>query len=722
VWSVPMTNDHTPVADAAVSATCKNTGLTEGSHCSVCNKVLVAQTVIDKKKHTFTDFECTVCGYLQASEGLEFTPNSTGYAVSGLGTFSGDILIIPSTYNGKPVTEILQSAISPRFTVRKIVIPSSIKNVDYMSISVLNFCIIDLRANAQVEESAMDCMGGCEVINRASKNISDIIFSGKTVNAPYIINNTNKQMLTYTDEGLGFILYQGVYYLCDYKGNASSLALPESYNGSKYVIATRCFLNSDKISEVILGTGVTLIGEAAFSSSTLTKIDLTGNVTELPPACFMNCKKLTSVVIPDNITTINNQCFYGSSLNNITIGKNVKIIGHSVFYSCSNLDTLYFNAVNCEETDSLQWVRKVVIGSSVQKIPSNFMKMNTYLKSVIFEENSSCKSIGECAFEKTSITEIILPRSITHIYDSFTNCAELTNINILCDNLQYSEQAFYECGSNGDGIVITVSSDVTVLPSGFLKDCNIKTLVFDSGSKCKTISKDFCNSKLSNVTLPAAMESFDVSSFDLKTLSFEEGNEHYTFKDSCLIALKESKLVAVLDENYIIPEYVTTVAKGAFYRSGAKHIYIPDTVLTMEDGSLCCPSVESISLPFIGTDRKTPKKLLELFGSDVQYGWIEINLNSGTTRHERYYVPPKFSKLTVRGSSVDGLVGLSMLKEIRISKTVGSIYPTAFKDCKNLTNIYFGGTQEQWDDLKASGWMTYVTMNVNVTLNAEIDA
>ena len=43
---------HTPVVDAAVAATCAKTGLTEGSHCSVCNEVLVAQKVADKIPHT----------------------------------------------------------------------------------------------------------------------------------------------------------------------------------------------------------------------------------------------------------------------------------------------------------------------------------------------------------------------------------------------------------------------------------------------------------------------------------------------------------------------------------------------------------------------------------------------------------------------------------------------------------------------------------------------
>ena len=43
---------HTEVVDAAVAPTCTATGLTEGKHCSVCNVVLAAQTVVPAKGHT----------------------------------------------------------------------------------------------------------------------------------------------------------------------------------------------------------------------------------------------------------------------------------------------------------------------------------------------------------------------------------------------------------------------------------------------------------------------------------------------------------------------------------------------------------------------------------------------------------------------------------------------------------------------------------------------
>ena len=43
---------HTEVVDAAVAATCTKIGLTEGKHCSVCNAVLVAQDTIAALGHT----------------------------------------------------------------------------------------------------------------------------------------------------------------------------------------------------------------------------------------------------------------------------------------------------------------------------------------------------------------------------------------------------------------------------------------------------------------------------------------------------------------------------------------------------------------------------------------------------------------------------------------------------------------------------------------------
>ncbi len=53
---------HTSVTDEAVAPTCIATGLTEGSHCSVCGEVLVEQTEVPVVDHNYVDNQCTVCG------------------------------------------------------------------------------------------------------------------------------------------------------------------------------------------------------------------------------------------------------------------------------------------------------------------------------------------------------------------------------------------------------------------------------------------------------------------------------------------------------------------------------------------------------------------------------------------------------------------------------------------------------------------------------------
>ena len=63
---------HIIVTDAAVAATCTATGLTEGSHCSVCGEILIAQTEIPKADHTaVTDSAvaatCTTTGLTEGS-------------------------------------------------------------------------------------------------------------------------------------------------------------------------------------------------------------------------------------------------------------------------------------------------------------------------------------------------------------------------------------------------------------------------------------------------------------------------------------------------------------------------------------------------------------------------------------------------------------------------------------------------------------------------------
>ena len=57
---IPATG-HKEVLDSAKEATCTNTGLTEGIHCSICNKIIKKQEIIPALGHDFKDGVCTRC-------------------------------------------------------------------------------------------------------------------------------------------------------------------------------------------------------------------------------------------------------------------------------------------------------------------------------------------------------------------------------------------------------------------------------------------------------------------------------------------------------------------------------------------------------------------------------------------------------------------------------------------------------------------------------------
>ena len=92
--------DHTAVVDKAVAATCTETGLTEGSHCSVCNEVLVAQTVVDAFGHDWSEWvkmgnreksTCSRCGQVKYRN----------IETADTGSFEKDAEVAP----GAPITE-----------------------------------------------------------------------------------------------------------------------------------------------------------------------------------------------------------------------------------------------------------------------------------------------------------------------------------------------------------------------------------------------------------------------------------------------------------------------------------------------------------------------------------------------------------------------------------------------------------------------------------------
>ncbi|MBR2966643.1 MAG: type II secretion system protein [Clostridia bacterium] len=136
---------HTEVIDNAVEATCTNTGLTEGKHCSVCNEVLVAQQVVDLKPHTE-----------QSLPAVEPTCTNTGLTVGTKCSVCGETLVEQTVVGALGHTEssvVVENSLAPQCTV-----DGSYDNVIYCTV-----CNIELSRNTII----VDALGHTEVIDSA---------------------------------------------------------------------------------------------------------------------------------------------------------------------------------------------------------------------------------------------------------------------------------------------------------------------------------------------------------------------------------------------------------------------------------------------------------------------------------------------------------------------------------------------------------------------------
>jgi len=165
--------EHNVVADAAVKPTCTKTGLTEGSHCSVCGEVLVAQSSIAAKGHTevidtAVSATCTTSG---KTEGKHCSVCNTVLVAQ---------TVIPARH-----TEAVDAAVDPTCTIGGL--------TEGKHCSVCNEVLI-----AQEEVSAL----GHRVIVELPKPES-----------PLSIENTNS---------VPFVLTDGVYYSNNHTHSSSS--------------------------------------------------------------------------------------------------------------------------------------------------------------------------------------------------------------------------------------------------------------------------------------------------------------------------------------------------------------------------------------------------------------------------------------------------------------------------------------------------------------------
>ena len=225
------------------------------------------------------------------------------------------------------------------------------------------------------------------------------------------------------------------------------------------------YSNRDSIKAVVIESGVTAIGDRAFSGcSSLSSITIPESVTAIGDWAFSGCSSLTSINIPEGVTTIGKYAFDGcSSLTGITIPESVTAIGDFAFSGCDSLKDVFITDLDAwcridfeNGSANPMWYAKNIWldGQKIVSVtvPEGVTEVKAYtfcgfkdLIQVTLPEGVT--SIGEYAFSGcSSLTSITIPESITAIGDSaFWGCSSLTGITIPESVTAIGEDAFSGC-------------------------------------------------------------------------------------------------------------------------------------------------------------------------------------------------------------------------------------------------------------------------------------
>ena len=240
--------------------------------------------------------------------------------------------------------------------------------------------------------------------------------------------------------------------------------------------------------------GTRIICNSAFSScSSLSEIVIPSSVTSIGDFAFYSCDSLSEIVIPSSVTSIGDSALYRcDSLSEIVIPSSVTSIGDSAFSWCSSLS-------------------EIVIPSSVTSIGDNAFSWCSSLSEIVIP--SSVTSIGDWAFSRcNSLSEIVIPSSVTSIGDSaFSFCDSLSEIVIPSSVTSIGKYAFSCCDSLSE---IVIPSSVTSIGDHAFSDCrSLFEIVIPSSVTSIGNSAFSCCDSLSEIVIPSSVASIGDSAF-----------------------------------------------------------------------------------------------------------------------------------------------------------------------------------------------------------------
>ena len=362
--------------------------------------------------------------------------------------------------------------------------------------------------------------------------------------------------------------------------------------------------------------------------------------------------------------------------------------------------------------DLIGHIKKVVIGSGITYVGSNLFYDCSNLTELTLP--NTVQAIGIEAFACTGLRDVVIPDSVTTIYDgAFRYCYDMETLSLGSGVTDIGPAAFERSTAK-----VTLSSKNTAfsLQNNVLFDRNKTTLVqcFNGDAATYTVPStvkelgDYSFAgldRLETVIIPNGVTRLGEGIFenckalvkvDIPASVTEIGSEAFAFSGNARVSVAAGNTAYCSRDGALFTKNMDTLLHGG---AATGHYTVPNGVVSIENGAFAEAAITGITFP----------SSLKYVGRIAFFGCTELtSLTIPSTVQaldgQAFAYCEKLTSVTIE----NGLQTLPYLvfqecralETVVIPKSVTGIHNEAFLNCSALKTVVYGGTKAEWDKIE----------------------